>query len=60
MTKHEMIQILINYADVSPETIDCVTSVYGYTEENCENILYWKTGYEDFVEFMKDWEEYND
>mgnify|MGYP007102061262 CR=1 FL=1 len=60
MTTHEMIEILINYVDISPETVDCVTSLYGYNKESCEDILYWKTGYDDFDEFLKDLKDFEE
>ena len=57
MTTHEMITIVHELVGISMETIDCMTSIDGYNKETCENILYWKTGYEDFDEYMKEWEE---
>ncbi len=60
MTTHEMITILHEYVGISMETIDCATAISGYCKETCEAILYWKTGYEDFDEYMREWEEEDD
>ena len=57
MTTHEMIIVLNEYAGVSMETINCMTSIDGYNKETCVDILYWATGYENFNEYLKDIEE---
>ena len=54
MTTHEMIIILMEQVGISAETINCMTSINGYNEKTCEDILYWATGYEDFNEFLND------
>lgn len=54
MTTHEMITILTDYIGISSETVNCMTSINGYKEETCEDILYWATGYEDFTEWLND------
>lgn len=56
MTTHEMINILIEYIGINPETVDCMTSVHGYCAETCQDILYWATGYDDFNEWLRDLE----
>ena len=51
-TLEEKITILTEYAGVSFETISCMTAINGYRAKTLADILYWKTGYTDFNDFI--------
>lgn len=51
-TNAEKITILTEYADVSFETISCMTAINGYSSDTLADILYWRTGYTCFEDFV--------
>lgn len=51
-TLEEKVTILTEYAFVSFETINCMTAINGYCAKTLADILYWKTGYTDFNDFV--------
>ncbi len=57
MRVDEMIDMLTEIVGVNEEVISCMTAVNGYNQKTCEDILYWKTGYEDFQQLVEDLEE---
>ena len=54
MTADKMIEIL-ECVGVNEDIIDYVVCVYGKSEEDLSNILYWDQGYKDFEQFAIDY-----
>ena len=52
MSKEIMWEMLESIG-VAYETIDCMTSIHGYTEETLEDVLYYATGYRTFDQLME-------
>lgn len=53
MTLEEKIDVL-EWLDIHSDAIQCMISIHGYNEETLSDILYWKTGYKDFEQFLKE------
>lgn len=61
MDIEEMWDILVDYGIATDDEIDLVTAINGYNEKSMKDILYVRTGYNDFDQY-KEWElaEYGD
>ena len=53
MSLEDYYDYLINNIGVNEETINCITSINGYTEDTLDNILYYYTGYRDLEQYTE-------
>lgn len=60
MSLDDIYDYLINYEIVSKETLDLITGIYGYSEETFNNIIYYKSAYQDIEQYLEceDYETY--
>ena len=53
----DMLDFLIDYEIATEDELRLVTSINGYSQDTMEAVLYSRTGYRDFDQWI---EEYND
>lgn len=51
---NEMYDFLNEVIGIEKEALDLAFGLNGFTIKTAENILFWKTGYDDFDEYQKD------
>ena len=53
MDLNEIYNYMIDYALVSEETLDIITSINGYNEETLNDVLYCVSGYHDMEQYLQ-------
>lgn len=53
MTKEEMWKEIIKYSIATEEELQLVTGIDGYNEETLNNVIYYRTGYNDLEQYLE-------